>query len=69
MRDKNRISSILDKIEAVWINNPDMRLGQLLVNLAPPRLNNDIFYWEDTDLELALDSTIEKILNRGKENK
>lgn len=69
MRDKNRISSILDKIEAVWINNPDMRLGQLLVNLAPPRLNNDIFYWEDTDLELALDNTIEKILNKGKENK
>lgn len=69
MRDKNRISSILDKIEAVWINNPDMRLGQLLVNLAPPRLNNDIFYWEDTDLELALDNTIEKILNKRKENK
>lgn len=68
MRDKNRINKILDKIEAVWINNPDMRLGQILVNLAPPRLNNDIFYWEDTDLEKALDLQIDRILEK-KEDK
>lgn len=64
MRDKNRINTILDKIEAIWINNPDIRLGQLLVNLAPPRLNNDIFYWEDTDLEVALDNEINRILKK-----
>lgn len=64
MRNKNRINTILDKIEAIWINNPDIRLGQLLVNLAPPRLNNDIFYWEDTDLEVALDNEINRILKK-----
>lgn len=64
MRDRNRINSILDKLEAIWINYPDIRLGQLLVNLAPPRLNNDIFYWEDTDLEVALDNEIDRILNK-----
>ena len=64
MRTKNRINTILDKIEAIWINNPDIRLGQLLVNLAPPRLNNDIFYWEDTDLEVALDNEINRILKK-----
>lgn len=64
MRDRNRINKILDKIEAIWINNPDMRLGQLLVNLAPLRLNNDIFYWEDTDLEIALDNEIDRVLNK-----
>ena len=64
MRNKNRINTILDKIEAIWINNHDIRLGQLLVNLAPPRLNNDIFYWEDTDLEVALDNEINRILKK-----
>ena len=64
MRNKYRINTILDKIEAIWINNPDIRLGQLLVNLAPPRLNNDIFYWEDTDLEVALDNEINRILKK-----
>lgn len=62
MRNPERIPDILEKLEALWINYPDMRLGQLLVNLAPPRLHNDIFYWEDEDLEKALDDRIEKFI-------
>lgn len=62
MRDPQRINRILEKVEAVWVNYPDIRLGQLLVNLAPPRLNNDIFYWEDDDLEKSLDDRIDKIM-------
>lgn len=65
MRELGRIPNIIDKLEAVWINNPDLRLGQLLVNLAPQRLNNDIYYWEDSDLEKQLDVIIENIISKG----
>lgn len=43
MRNPERIPRILEKIEAIWINEPDTRLGQLLVNFAPPRMQSDIF--------------------------
>lgn len=46
-RSKRRIKPILHHLEKVWINQPDLRLGQLLVNLADPI---DIFYIEDYDL-------------------
>lgn len=68
MRDPNRIERILNKIEAIWINEPDIRLGQMLVNFAPPRLQNDIFYLEDDELEKELDKEIEMIISRGKDN-
>lgn len=65
MRNPDRIIRILNKIEAVWLDNPDFRLGQILVNFAPPRLMNDIFYWEDEDLEKQLDAYIEcKLYNK-----
>lgn len=31
MRDKNRISKILNELERIWLANPDFRLGQLIV--------------------------------------
>ena len=64
MRELGRIPNIIDKLEAVWIKKPDLRLGQLLVNMAPERLNNDIYYWEDSDLEKQLDIIIENIINK-----
>lgn len=67
MRNLERIPRILEKIEAIWINEPDTRLGQLLVNFAPPRMQSDIFYFEDDNLEVELDKKIEKIMEgRGK---
>lgn len=32
MRTKNRIKPILNKIEKLWLKNPDFRLWQLLIN-------------------------------------
>lgn len=67
MRNPERIPRILEKIEAIWINEPDTRLGQLLVNFAPLRMQSDIFYFEDDNLEVELDKKIEKIMKgRGK---
>jgi hypothetical protein len=56
MRDPARIDRILEKVGREWKKYPDLRLGQLIDNmkvtsLGPP----DIFYWEDDDLEEALD--------------
>lgn len=58
MRDPNRIPSILTKIEAVWKRHPDMRLGQLLVNLLDPSPNR-LFYVEDDVLAKRLADFIE----------
>lgn len=34
MRDKKRIKRILKELERVWNDVPDMRFGQLLINLG-----------------------------------
>lgn len=59
MRDPKRIRRILDKIDEYWEKNPDLRLGQILVNFAPLNFKSDIFYWEDEDLEKTLDTILD----------
>lgn len=49
MRDPNRISPILETIEAYWKESPDLRLMQLLLNAT----GADPYYLEDEAL-LAL---------------
>jgi hypothetical protein len=44
MRDPNRIPEVLEALRKVWEQCPDLRLGQLLVNVAGP---HDIFPLED----------------------
>ena len=34
MRDSQRIPAILKVLETVWANEPDLRLGQLIVTAA-----------------------------------
>lgn len=67
MRDPSRIKPLLEKIEAVWINNSDLRLGQLLINLAPAEYRQDIFYMEDEELEAGLDKYIEDFIEKWSE--
>lgn len=47
MRNPERISKILAELSEVWIQYPDLRLGQLLLNVI-----NDpaLYYIEDEDL-------------------
>ena len=52
MRDINRIEPILEEIKIIWKNNPDLRLGQLLLNLVANA--NMLYYVEDNDLIQAL---------------
>lgn len=52
MRNPNRIPIILNQLEELWKEHPDMRLGQLLVNIVH-NMNQasievyNIFYVED----------------------
>lgn len=47
MRDINRIDRILDRLKTLWKKYPDLRLGQLILNvLQDPAL----YYIEDAEL-------------------
>ena len=47
MRDINRIDLILDRLKILWKKHPDLRLGQLILNvLQDPAL----YYVEDEEL-------------------
>lgn len=51
VRKFDRIIPILEIIERVWVNQPDTRLGQLLLNIAD---KDDLFYIEDDELLIRL---------------
>lgn len=51
MRDPKRIDRILKQIEKIWIDNPDLRLMQLLGNCWPA---GDHYSREDDELEKRL---------------
>ena len=48
-RDVQRIDDTLDKVRKVWYSNPDMRLGQLILNLATVP-NGELYFLEDDEL-------------------
>ena len=46
MRNPERISKILTELSEIWIQYPDLRLGQLLLNV----INDSVLYYiEDED--------------------
>ena len=50
MRDINRIKPTLEKLEKLWLSNPDFRLGQLIMCIVKPEEpNTKIFYIEDDE--------------------
>lgn len=51
MRDPNRIDGILERLRVVWTKSPDLRLGQLLLNVN----RGDIYHTEDNALIEAVE--------------
>lgn len=47
---------ILERLLTEWAKRPNERLGQLIVNALPARLNSDPFYMEDYDLIEMIES-------------
>ena len=68
-RDPVRIKRILNKLETIWSEQPDMRFFQLLFNYTELNTKhdpdtgtvNDPFYYEDDDLESSLDKIIKEL--------
>jgi uncharacterized protein YihD (DUF1040 family) len=51
MRNPARIDEILSALRAAWQESPDLRLGQLIVNVVrPTQPCPEVFYVEDEDL-------------------
>ena len=51
-RKRSRISPVIRKLEEVWREHPDLRLGQLLIDCAGDK---DLFNLEDDELLEALE--------------
>jgi len=56
MRDPKRIDRLLQQLETAWHAFPDMRLGQLLLNVTRPASTSDLWNLEDDQLEQLFDS-------------
>ena len=53
MRDPKRINTILTQLQEVWEKVPDLRLGQLLLNVV---VDPALYYLEDQELISRLKS-------------
>lgn len=47
MRNPDRIQSVLNEIKKVWLKYPDLRLGQLILNVEN---QTNLYYVEDDRL-------------------
>ncbi len=57
MRDINRIPKILSELEQIWKENPDLRLGQLMIIATRPKNPcPEVFYIEDEDILKGIQS-------------
>ena len=56
MRDLARIERIMNVLSRIWRQNPDLRIGQILVSVAQVYgfTSPDIFHVEDDDILQAL---------------
>lgn len=62
MRDTNRIPRMMAKLEQIWKQHPDLRIGQM-IEIFRHRArdkSDDAFNIEDTKIEKVLDHIIEK---------
>lgn len=57
MRDPQRIDDVLAALRGAWLESPDLRLGQLLINAARPCAPcPEVFHMEDEELLRRLNS-------------
>jgi hypothetical protein len=60
MRDPARIDGVLNAIRRAWKQEPDLRLGQLIVVAARPKEPcPEVFSLEDTELMKGLEEYLE----------
>jgi len=68
VKEPERIDRIIEKLRKTWKTNPDLRLCQLVFNIATRRGTHDmdIFYVEDDVFEAILNQnlSVEKVAER-----
>jgi hypothetical protein len=66
MRDPARIDRMIVMLWELWKAQPDLRLGQLLVNvIRPGEPCPRVFYAEDTDTEAKLAEYLSEVTARA----
>ena len=50
MRDPKRIPVVLDALARYWTANPDLRLGQIVVNMTIATGREDPFFIDDENI-------------------
>jgi len=63
MRNPNRISIILEKLNDLWQKYPDLRFGQLCIIMYTSE--DKIFFTEDEKLEERVDELIKDYVYKG----
>lgn len=66
MRDPARIDQMLDKLRDVWMKEPDLKLGQIIVIATRPKNPcPEVFYTEDEQLLKGLDAYLNLLNQRN----
>lgn len=71
MRDPKRIPEMLNELKGIWSSFPDLRLGQLLLNVMHnPQLSADqseqkFYYMEDDELIKMIRHHYREVINIG----
>lgn len=66
MRDSDRIKPILQLVGEIWMQHPDLRLGQLLVNaIRPTSPVPEVFHAEDDKILDGLRAYAELMRSAG----
>lgn len=63
MRDKERIKPLLERLEVVWKEHPDLRLGQLILNVVR---DPALYYLEDEEIINSIEEFYSIIDNSSK---
>lgn len=69
MRNPERISKIIAKLQLLWEEIPDQRFCQLVSNITGRSTGQDIFYIEDEDFEKMIDKMYDRFLVVKPQNK
>lgn len=56
MRDPRRIARMIQQLESAWHAFPDMRLGQLVLNITRVETTSDLWNLEDDQIEQLLET-------------
>lgn len=65
MREKERIERICNTLKELWLENPDWRFGQLLINYALAKDNYSVWSIEDDVIEKHLNGLLEELQKRS----